>query len=110
MKPVFPTIVYRTPGLHHCPGGTYDFLGAKNEIEFEVALKDGWYPTMPEALAKELTVPTQKSVTDQFEVLGDDEPPTRAELEQQAKELGIKFSKKTTDTELRQQIDAELGS
>jgi hypothetical protein len=108
MKLAFPTIVYRTPGAHHCPGGTYDFLGVEDEVAFDEAVKDGWYPTMPEALAKELAPQSLQSVIDQLEVLGDDEPPTRAELERQATELGIKFKKTTTDEELNLKINEAL--
>jgi hypothetical protein len=39
----------------------------------------------------------------------DNAPPTRAELEKMAGELGIKFDGRTTDALLRKKIDAELG-
>lgn len=107
----FPTMVYKDGGPHQRKGGTYSFKGVANEAELTAALSAGWHCTLPEALGeKPITAADMQRLKDEIEVLGDDEPPTRAELEQQAKELGIKFNKKTTDAELRQQIDVELGS
>lgn len=107
----FPTMVYRCPGPHQCPGGTYAFLGVSNETALTTALKDGWMLTMPEAMGHvaiktaPVVVPAKPS---ELEVLGDEVPPTREELEKQAHELGIKFTKKTTDKELNEKIDASL--
>jgi hypothetical protein len=107
----FPTIVYKDKGPHARKGGTYDFKGVATAAELQPLLMAGWQLTLPEATGE--VPPAAADLTrlkGELEVLGDDEPPTRAELEQQAKELGIKFNKKVTDDELRKQIDAELGS
>jgi len=45
----FPTIVYKTPGNHRGPSGTYDYAPAKNQSEFDLLIEDGWYATLPEA-------------------------------------------------------------
>lgn len=113
---MFPTIVYRCPGAHQCPGGTYDYLGVKDQASLDAALKGGWHKTVPEAIKQKLGTKTlppspaviQPTVVSKVEVLGDNEPPTRAELENQAIELGIKFTKKTTDDELNAKIDESL--
>jgi hypothetical protein len=105
----FPTIVYRCPGVHQRPGGTYDFLGVKNQGELESALKAGWAATLPEAMGQPATIATALTqFKNELEVLGDDAPPTRAELEKQATELGVKFNKKTTDAELDAKINEAL--
>jgi hypothetical protein len=93
----FPTMVYRCPGTHHCPGGTFDYLGVKSQAELDAAIEAGWSRTMPEAMGEPATAELE---TSELEVLGDDAPPTRAELEKQAIELGIKFKKNTSDEEL----------
>jgi len=62
-------------------------------------LADGWFATLPEAI----------DANDKPVVKSDDTaPPTRKELEAKAKELGIKFDKKTTDAELGAAITAAL--
>ena len=105
----FPTMVYRCPGPHQRKGGTYDYKGVKNQTELDAALESGWHATLPAATG-EIVAADIDRIKGEIEALGDNDPPTRAELEQQAKELGIKFNKKTTDDELRKQIDVELGS
>lgn len=75
----FPTMVYRVPGKFKAPGGgTYDFHGADDKAAFDALLRDGWFATIPEAK-------TGKGVT-----LSADAMPTREEMEQKAKQLGIR--------------------
>jgi hypothetical protein len=90
----------------------------KDQASLDAALKDGWCKSVPEAIKQKLgtkTLPTTVikttpviAPTPDLEVLGDNIPPTRAELENQATELGIKFTKKTTDDELNAKIDESL--
>jgi hypothetical protein len=69
---------------------------------------------VPEALAKEHTIADEPIADETIpptrdEPIADETiPPTRDELEAKAKELNIKFSKKTTDDELSQLIAATL--
>lgn len=111
----FPTIVYRCPGPHSIKGGSYDYLGVKDQAGLDDALKAGWFKTMPEALEKkygltETAAPVAPPAppVGELETLGDTTPPTREELETQAKKLGVKFKKNTTDEELLKDINAAM--
>jgi len=81
-------------------GGTYAYAGADNQTDLDAKLDDGWFATLPEAIAAH-DKPVVKS--------DDNAPPTRKELEAKAKELGIKFTNKTTDAELSAAITAALA-
>ena len=96
-----PTIVYKSPGNHQCPGSTYSYKAATDGAELSALLAAGWFRTLPEAL-------TGKSVEDTAEELDDNSAPTREELETMATELGIKFDGRTTDAGLLKKINAEL--
>lgn len=90
---MFPTIVYKTPGPHACAGATYAYLGVADEAGLDAALNQGYFRTLPEAIAGHHD---------------DDSAPTREELEAKAAELGIQFSKKTTDKSLSEKIEYVL--
>lgn len=93
----FPTIVYKCPGDHEAFGGqTYSYVGVADEVEMEAMLKSGWFASLPEAVA---------GVADE----DDDEDPTREELEDKARELGIKFDGRTSDATLSRRIEQEIG-
>lgn len=51
----FPRLVFRSPGKTACGRGgkdeTYDHVLVENEQEHAAALKAGYFPTLPEALA-----------------------------------------------------------
>lgn len=48
-----PTLVYKTPGTHQCPGGTYAYQSAQDAAQLDGLLEDGWFLSLPEALAGE---------------------------------------------------------
>lgn len=96
----FPRLVYRCPGPWQCPGGTYEALAVQDEADLAASVKAGWFATLPEAIAGE---------SQDVEESNDDAPPTRAELEQKARELGIKFDGRTSDKKLLANITAALG-
>lgn len=96
----YSNIVYRCPGPHQRPGGTFDYLGVNSEAEHAQALKDGWFETMPEAIDGKSSLKELPPV---------DLPPTRDELEQKAKQLNIKFDKKMSDEVLTKKISDALG-
>ena len=97
----FPTLVYKGHGPHSRAGGTYDYAAANDQEELDAKLADGWFTTLPEAIDAHDKPAAVKS--------DDTAPPTRKELEAKAKELGIKFDKKTTDAELSAAITAALA-
>lgn len=49
----FPTLVYKTPGTHQCPGGTYAYQSAQDAAQLDGLLEEGWFLSLPEALAGE---------------------------------------------------------
>jgi hypothetical protein len=53
MNIIFPTIAYITPGTHQCAGGTYTYREAATPAELEQLLDEGWFLTLPEAIARE---------------------------------------------------------
>lgn len=89
----YPTIVYRTPGAHYASTGTYDYKGVGDDAELDRALSNGWFLTLPEAIAGEAD---------------DNSAPTREELAIKAVELGIKFDGRTTDRRLADLINQAL--
>jgi hypothetical protein len=98
----FPTLVYKGKGPHSRAGGTYDYAAVNGQTDLDSKLADGWFATLPEAIdAQDKPVEVAKS--------DDTAPPTRKELETKAKELAIKFDKKTTDAELSAAITAALA-
>ena len=89
----FPTIVYKNPGAHPGPDGTsYDYKGVGDAKALAVALGEGW----------------RVSLAVVSDVPADDAPPTRAELEEQATALGLKFDGRTPDARLSRLISDNL--
>jgi hypothetical protein len=46
----FPRFVFTSPGPDKCNGGTYGTELVEDKAEYDVALKAGFYSTLPEAL------------------------------------------------------------
>jgi hypothetical protein len=102
----FPTIVYRCPGAHWGPNGTtYESIGVNDEQQLKVRLADGWHESLVNAVDAFLS-PEQP--VDNSTETEDDSSITREELEQKAKELGIKFDGRTTDKKLLEKIEEAL--
>jgi hypothetical protein len=96
----FPTFVYKAgggPGLYKRK--RYQYRAVEDEAERQLMLKEGWLATKDEAcgFAAPKAVKVEEIVA---ELVEDDEPPTRAELEQMAKDLDIKFDGRTSDKKL----------
>jgi len=83
---IFPRLVYKSASNHKL----VEDAGA-----METALSAGWFATVPEALSG---VPVQRT----------DAQPTRAEMEQKATELGLKFDGRTSEAKLMRLIDEAL--
>jgi hypothetical protein len=91
----FPTLMYRVPGAHTGPNGTtFDYIGVRNEGQYDERLAQGWHPSLEAALG--------------HEQIDETSPPTRDELEAKAKELGVRFNKRTSDAVLLQRIEDAL--
>lgn len=110
----FPTLVYRCPGNCQRKGGTYAWLPVKDEAQLDAALADGWFVTLPEAIQAH-DLPQKPAIAPVIEALivadaADNAPPNRDELEQKAKELGIKFDGRTSDKKLAASITEALNA
>jgi len=90
----FPTLVYRCPGSCARPGGTYGWLAVADRGRLDAALAAGWFLTLPEAVAGKADV--AEAV--------DSAPPTRAEMEQRAGELGLRIDGRWSDARLAAEI------
>lgn len=105
----FPTILYKTPGPHKKPrGGTYKTTGAADKAQFDALLKQGWAPSYEEAAAgkaAEKIIEAAEAFDDSVDDVSD---PTRDELEDKAKELGVSFNARTSDKKLAERIAAAL--
>lgn len=87
------------------PEGTFGTLIVPGATEHDAARAEGWCDTSPDALAAhadQIAAATKPSSA------SDNAPPTRAELEAKATELGIAFTAKTSDKKLGDQIAAAL--
>jgi hypothetical protein len=102
----FPTIVYKVPGKHLRPHGTYDYAGVNTQEEFDAKLSEGWYESLPAAIEGKPAKPAEAASEP---VLDDNAPPTREELEAKATELGIKFDGRYSDKKIAQMIDEALA-
>lgn len=87
----FPRLVYKSAALH---------LLTKDEKEFDAAIADGWFATVPEALEPAKPVVSHETV--------DNSPPTREELETKATELGIPFKGTWGDKKIAEAIAEKL--
>lgn len=97
----FPTFVYKPgggPGLYKRK--RYQYRAVEDEAERQLMLSQGWLATRDEACG--FAAPKVKEVVEEIvaELVEDDTPPTRAELEQMAKDLDIKFDGRTSDKKL----------
>lgn len=79
----FPRLVYRS---------AVDYMLVDSQTAFDDSLKAGWFSSVPEC-GKEP------------EESGDVSPPTRPEMEEQAKSLGIKFDGRWGDKKLLDAIE-----
>lgn len=84
-----PTMVLKYPGKHALQDGSYDYKIVEAE-DVDAAVAGGWHRTAAEAKAAYQPAKEPEA----------DAAPTRAELEQKAKELGLKFDGRTTDKKL----------
>ena len=85
------TMVFKHPGPHAQDGVSYEYLIVP-AAEVEASVAQGWARSVPEAKARHDGKTAPPAVKED-----ETSPPTRAELEQKAKELNIKFDGRTSD-------------
>lgn len=97
----FPRLVFKDGGPYSRQGGTYSYIVVENESEYKTAIDAGWYYDIPEAIA---------AIKKVLEVLKAEEekPPTRAEMEEKARELKITFHPSLSDDKLLDRIQKTL--
>lgn len=96
---IYPRVVFKNHGPHQRHGGSFDQKIVADEGEMMDAINDGWFASLPEAI---------KGEHDEL-VIANDAAPTRAEMEEKAKELGIKFDGRTSDAKLIEKIEEALS-
>ena len=104
------TMIFRAPGGHLLHGVMVDYK-IVDACDVEECLKDGWARTIPEAHEARAAFDAKiKPLTDENGVIHPpkDYPVTREELEFKAKELGLKFDGRTTDSKLGRMIEEAL--
>ena len=60
-KDQFPVLVFKNNGPHQRAGGSYDHKVVESVEELDAALADGWYATLPEAIAEDKAVVAKES-------------------------------------------------
>ncbi len=109
----FPRMLFRQPGLEPMHGGQFSTLIVADEDELDAALAEGWHETTTAAKeaheAKQAAAKLAEPAGDKLPADDSSKPPTRAELEQKATELGIEFSPKIGDAKLAERIAAKLA-
>jgi len=116
----FPVKLYKVPGRKRKDGIRCDWLEAFDQRSLDVSLSRGWYLSIADAQAAAKRCPQQPPITtpvvstisepvaEAIEEVADDAPPTREELEEKARELGIKFDGRTGDKLLLKRITEAL--
>ena len=92
----FPRSLFKSPGDQWVSGGSFAIEHVEDLAQYKAAKAAGWLDSVPEAL--------DAWRNGAVAAVADDAPPTRAEMEQQAKTLGIKFDGRTTDSALLRKI------
>ena len=102
------SMLYKAPGPHQIDNRMVDYIIVDMDQDDEFVAQ-GWFRTIDEAVAASEGVKAEeKAAVAAIEVPADDAPPTRAEMEQKARELGIKFDGRTTDAKLLERIEDAL--
>jgi hypothetical protein len=112
----FPRMIYQAGGNEEIHGGRFATLIVHDAEELDAALAGGWHLTTTEARDAAATPkpelvgkPVESTELDTLAFNANDSaPPTRAELEQKAHELGVEFSPRLGDAKLAERIEDKL--
>jgi hypothetical protein len=96
-----PTMLYKFPGNEQLQDGKYALLTVDAD-DVDAHAADGWHTTP--AAAKSAHEAAQAAALEAAKNV----PPTRAELEQKARELGIEFKGSHGDATLAKMIEDKL--
>src|SRR5580765_6614211 len=100
----FPQALYRMPGQERHELGLVTTAVVHDADQLAAHLADGWHETAESAKATfDAAQPAPAQASDD-----DTNPPTRAELEAKAADLGLKFDGRTSDKKLGEAIAATL--
>lgn len=102
----FPQALYQAGGQEIIEGRQFTSRAVLDVDELAAALADGWHETPAACYPAE--EPAKLAAQDDEH--DDTTPPTRAELEQKATELGVEFSKQLGDKKLAERIAAKLAA
>jgi hypothetical protein len=110
----FPRLLYRSGTAWSLEAGRFDLLEVASAEALEAAQAEGWH--LDQYAAKEAheaaqpVAPVEQAIdaAPPAEPAYDASAPTRAELEQKAAELGIKFDGRWGDKKLSAAIDAAV--
>ena len=112
----FPNLVYISPGPHYCKGNKFGYRSVNDVGELKAAIAEGYYPTPELAIEKPDDFDWEQYAEESgwiepepaAEPAADDEPPSRAELEAKADQLGMSYNGNTKDATLLKNIEAAL--
>lgn len=83
---------------------------AESPADYDQAMSKGWFGTVGEATEAKAAIAAPAPPAPPADPAdADSAPPTRAELEAKAGELGIEFSPRIGDKKLMERIEAALG-
>lgn len=121
----YPKYVFKNVGPFSRAEGTYDQKLVENDNEYnEALLVIGWFPSLPEAIngqrndietnpegqngTQDESLNPDGSLTSTTGQKPDNGPPTREELIEKAKELGLKFQANISTEKLAKLVEDNL--
>jgi hypothetical protein len=110
----YPAMLYRAPGPHQFDGYAPGFAWVivNSEAEQQAHEADGWHASPDLAKAAHKAAIAEAEAVDLGEAAADETAtraePTRAELEQKADELGIKYDGRVSDRTIAKRIGEAL--
>jgi hypothetical protein len=128
----FPRFVYRSPGpVRYSNGACYKYVVVSSDEEMKAHLSAGWFSTEAEAIEEAGDIaflhglsrsraarmrkvlakkpkPAPKPEPEIAAEEDDDSPPTRAEMEEMATKLGVRFDGRTGDALLAKRIENKM--
>jgi hypothetical protein len=107
----FPRFVYLSPGNFGRGKSTYRYVSVNSLEEHDAYLAQGWSTSADLAIDRaNAPTPAPTPAPAPAPVVPDNNaPPTRAELETKARELGLKFDGRTSDRTLLRRITQAIG-